>query len=428
LNPRRYLRRGIVYSAIVAVSLLSSVARANDGPTQTVIYSFDGFQPGANPMAGLIADQTGALYGTAANGGNYLACEQGGACGVVFQLTPPAQQGGAWSETVLYEFQNQDPSPPTSNLVFDQAGNLYGTTDGLDDAEGNPVLFQLTQSNGTWTLNSVYGSGTRGQIATPIVDKRGNLYTTVEESFHCCGLVLELSPQPNGTWTQNTLYSFLNNGSDGAGPLGGVIADSSGNLYGTTAFSGSSPYCGTVFELSPQGSGNWKETILHVFTKTDGCNPTAGVVRDAKGNLYGTTEFGGLGPCTSGCGAVFELSPPAQKGGAWTETTLHLFTATDGFYPYAGLAIDSSGALYGTTIEGGNGPCEPTGAGCGTVFRLTPSSSPGGTWTHAYYSFQGPDGTAPYGSVLLDPHHAVLYGTTASGGFYGLGTVFQIVP
>jgi uncharacterized repeat protein (TIGR03803 family) len=423
MHFRKYRKNYVSYWIAALIVLFPFVAEANDESTERVIYSFDGFQPGGNPMAGVIADASGALYGTTVNGGNF-ACAQGGPCGVVFKLSPPTQQGDPWTETVPYDFQNQDPSPPTSNLVFDQTGNLYGTTDGLDESDGDPVLFQLTPSGGTWNLNSVYGSGMIGQIATPILDKQSNLYTTVAESFNCCGFVLELSPQTDGSWTQNILYSF--DGADGIDPLGGVIADTSGNLFGTTASVGGAPHCGAVFELSHH-NGTWRETILHVFSKTDGCYPTAGVIRDANGNLYGTTEFGGLGPCTSGCGTVFELSPPVRDGAEWTETTLHKFTAADGFYPYAGLAIDSTGAVYGTTIRGGSGPCEPTGAGCGTVYRLTPPSQPDGAWMHTYYSFQGPDGSFPYGNVLLDERHGTLYGTTSSGGAYGFGTVFQMV-
>jgi uncharacterized repeat protein (TIGR03803 family) len=426
MRPKPSLPAMIARFALLAV-LLVSMASASDGPTQSIIYNFTGLADGANPMAGLIFGPGGVLYGTTANGANVLVCFEEGACGVAFTLTPPAQSGGTWSENVLYQFQGEDPYPPTSNLVFDQLGNLYGSTDALDDAAQPPVLFQLSQSDGTWNLNSVYGSSSTGQIAAPILDTHRDLYTTVESSDACCGFVLQLSPQLNGSWTQNVLYKFLD-GNDGRNPLGGVIGDNARNLYGTTSLGGGPTHCGTVFELSPQPNGKWAESVLHAFTITDGCYPTAGLIFDKQGNLYGTTEFGGQGPCSDDCGVVFELSPPAQKGGAWTETVLHSFAANDGFYPYAGLAIDAYGVLYGTTLRGGSGPCEPTGGGCGTVFSLTPPSQPGGVWTHAFYSFQGPDGIAPYGNVLLDQTHRVLYGTTVSGGEYGYGTVFQIAP
>lgn len=417
--------KAIVMCCAMVFPAFSPRASAQDGSRETVLYSFMGLQDGATPFAGLTADPSGALYGTGATGG-FGGCQEGGACGVVFKLSPPAQKGGAWTESVLYNFQDDDPSPPTSNLTFDPAGNLYGTTGGIEDASLIPSMFQLSQSNGSWNLNVVYENDLGGQIATPMLDRNGNLYTTVAGSFHnCCGFVLELSPQPGGTWSASILYKFRG-GSDGANPLGGVIADRAGNLYGTTA-GGGSAHCGTVFELSPQGLGSWAETVLYSFTSVHGCVPVSGLTFDQGGKLYGTTEFGGNGPCSNDCGVVFELSPPAQKDGSWTQTVIHTFNASDGFYPFASLAMDSAGALYGTTIRGGNGPCEPTGAGCGTVFHLSPPLQRGGTWIHSFYSFQGPDGSAPYGNVLLDERHGVLYGTTSAGGSYGLGTIFKVV-
>jgi uncharacterized repeat protein (TIGR03803 family) len=402
---------------IAAAWLLTGTAMAA-GPKHTILYSFTGLSDGGSPIAGLILDSTGALYGTGESGGNYNSCDEGGACGVVFKLAPPLQNGGAWTESVLYDFQYQDPYPPNSNLGFDQAGNLYGATAG-----GSTAVYQLTELDGSWSLNPIYRAGD-GTIATPILDQKSNLYTTVEfDSTNPNGLVLELSPQLNGSWAQTTLYAFAG-GNDGSAPKGGVIADKAGNLYGTTVGGGGNSQCGTVFQLT-QVNGGWTETVLHSFTGSDGCYPYAGVIVDAKGNLYGTTSNGGAGVCNNKCGVVFELSPPEVKGGAWTESFLLLFNNTDGANPLAALAIDSTGALYGTTNLGGNGPCEPKGAGCGTVFRLTPPSKPGGAWSQIFYSFQGPDGAKPYGNVLLDQSKGVLYGTTLEGGANGYGTVFQ---
>jgi uncharacterized repeat protein (TIGR03803 family) len=393
------------------------------GPQFNTLYNFTGVADGGDPFSGLTFDSTGALYGTGEAGGNYDACDEGGACGVVFKLTP-SSNGGNWTESAIYEFQYQDPFPPSSNLVFGPNSTLYGATAGASTA-----LYQLSEVNGVWNLNPIYQSGAYGAVGTPILDKQGNLYTTVEFTYDAAptfndGMVLEFAPQPDGSWTQTTLYAFTG-GNDGSGPAAGVIADSAGNLYGTTLSGGSNSQCGTVFELSPQGNGVWTETVLYAFTGSDGCNPYAGVILDRKGNLYGTTYIGGVGPCNNQCGAVFELSPPTVQGGAWTESTLHQFTNTDGANPFAGLAIDSTGALYGTTVRGGNGQCEPLGAGCGTVFELAPPSQPGGAWKHVFFSFNGLDGASPYGNVLLDQSKRVLYGTTASGGVRGYGTVFQ---
>jgi uncharacterized repeat protein (TIGR03803 family) len=407
------------FVVLIPACLFAITAMAADGPKETVLYNFDFFAGNTSqgyPMAGVILDKTGALYGTTILG-NYDSCFEGGACGTVFKLTPPSQNGGPWTETALYSFLYQDAYPPDTNLVFDTAGNLYG---GAGPNQGANI-FQLTESSGNWNLNPIYTAG----AGTPLFDKHGNLFVLGDATN---GSVVELVPQSDGTWNPVTLYAF-NGGTDGKYPEGGVVADAAGNLYGATLFGGSASNCGTVFELSPQTNGTWVETILYRFVggANDGCYPQASVILDRKGNLYGTTENGGPGPCTGGCGAVFELSPPTEKGGAWTETVLHQFSNNDGANPYAGLAIDSTGALYGTTSAGGNGSCEPLGAGCGTVFRLTPPAKTGGTWTHVFYSFQGSDGQDPQGNVTLDESKGLLYGTTRDGGAYGYGTVFQVV-
>jgi uncharacterized repeat protein (TIGR03803 family) len=181
-----------------------------------------------------------------------------------------------------------------------------------------------------------------------------------------------------------------------------------------------------VFELSPS-NGAWTEKILYSFTGSNGCSPYAGLILDKKGNLYGTTYTGGgFGPCTNQCGTVFELTP--NENGTWSESVLHSFDNTDGANPYAALAIDPTGALYGTTERGGSGTCEPAGAGCGTVFRLAPPSKSGGNWKLTSYGFQSANGMIPLGSVLVDESKKALYGTTSGGTVYGHGTVFQITP
>jgi uncharacterized repeat protein (TIGR03803 family) len=395
--------------------------------TYSVLYNFTGYADGADPVAGLIFGKDGVLYGTGTYGGNFESCDEGGACGVVFSLTPPAQAGGNWTENAFYQFQSGDLYPPVSNVVFDKEGNLYGSAGG--DGGLTIGLYQLTESDGVWNQNFIYYSDEYenfGTVATPILDPHNNLYTTVEFNPYRAsnGAVVEVSPQSGGTWTSNTVYQFQG-GSDGANPIGGVVAYGN-NLYGTTGSGGSSSECGTVFELSPHSGGTWKESVLYAFTGTDGCYPYAGVVFDKNGNLYGTTYNGGTGTCSSGCGLVFELSPPAEKGGVWTETVLHQFTNTDGANPAAALAISSTGVLYGTTAFGGNGPCEPTGKGCGTVFWLAPPAKSGGAWIHGYHSFQGTDGDEPLGNVVLDESKSVIYGTTLGGGANGYGVIFQV--
>jgi uncharacterized repeat protein (TIGR03803 family) len=388
------------------------------GSNLTTLHSFTSFADGGYPMTGLTIDSRGALYGGTEIGGNYEACDEGGACGVIFKLTPPSQAGGVWTESELYDFQFQDPYPLGGTLVFAGAKNLYG---GAGPGGNGSAIVQLTETNGSWSLNPIYSPAS----GTPLFGKKNNMFVLGGGTY---GSVVELTRSSNETWTATTLYTFLA-GNDGNNPQVGVVADYAGNLYGTTLFGGGGTNCGTVYELSPQANGGWTEKILHSFTGgADGCFLTGdGVILDNQGNLFGATITGGNGPCDGGCGVVYELSPPAGPGGAWKETILHTFVNTDGANPQANLTLSSTGVLYGTTELGGGGPCEPTGAGCGTVFRLIPPSAPGGTWAESSFGLNGADGSRPLASVLLNESTGTLYGTTRLGGVYGYGTVFQLV-
>src|SRR5580698_701733 len=207
---------------------------------------------------------------------------------------------------------------------------------------------------------------------------------------------------------ENVLHSFQYNGKDAAYPRAGVIFDKAGSLYGTTSLGGDKNY-GRVFELSPKAGGGWTETMLHLFNHngTDGTTPLGGVIVDSAGNLYGTTVYGGTGICFSdGCGTVFELSPTAD--GRWNEKILYDFinNGTDGLNPYFGLTFDSAGNLYGTTYSGGAN-------GEGTVFELTPAAD--GTWTETVlHSFGSGIDTGFPESLISD--HGNIFGTTADGG------------
>jgi uncharacterized repeat protein (TIGR03803 family) len=255
-------------------------------------------------------------------------------------------------------------------LVIDASGNLYGETQyGGSNGIFAGTVYQLTNNGtGVWTKTIIHNFGGKNDGGVPegglIMDAAGNLYGTTQEGGTTgWGVVFELSPSSGGSWTENLLYSFLG-GSDGADPLGGVIFDSAGNLYGTTEEGGSAKL-GTVFKLTPSASG-WTKSVLHNFTGgSDGAGtwPTMpGLAIDAAGNLYGTTPVGG--DLTCNCGIVFELSP--GSGGQWTETVLHNFTS----FPGDGtgglpLIVDASGVLYGTSSIGGS-------ANDGAIFVVTP--------------------------------------------------------
>jgi uncharacterized repeat protein (TIGR03803 family) len=267
-----------------------------------------------------------------------------------------------------------------------------------------------------------------------IFDDAGNLYGTTPSSIGEYGSVFELTPSGNGTWTENILHTFTKY--DGREPLAGVIRDTAGNLYGTTLEGGTYGNGnfdgGTVFELEPAQGGGWTEKVLHSFgSGTDGFNPWGGLVMDSAGNLYGTTVDGG----SQGHGVVFELSPGA--GGNWTEKILHSFVnnGADGVYPYATLILDSAGNLYGTTGYGGAYACgnDAELPGCGTVFEMH-HTAVGGFAEKVLHSFSNnhEDGIQPRSPVVLDGA-GNLYGTTTGGGSvttchgYGCGTVFELV-
>jgi hypothetical protein len=278
-----------------------------------------------------------------------------------------------------------------------------------------------------------------------IIDSAGNLYgTTAVGGEHRVGTVFELIQTSQGTWTEKVLHSFVGNTTDGATPLGNLAMDKAGNLYGTTVQGGTGTSCGyfwggcgVVFELKPSASGEWSEQILHNFDYgdgSDGYNPYAGVVLDAAGNLYGTTFFGGNGPCVYfftygvGCGTAFELSP--SEDGTWTENVVLNLQGTDGAFPTAGLAIDTTSDLYGAAVYGGTTTsCYGYNEiGCGTVFALTPG--PDGTWqeTVLHQFGTGTDGSLPFGTLAVDAS-GNLFGTTLrGGGENGSGIAFELSP
>jgi uncharacterized repeat protein (TIGR03803 family) len=418
----------------LAFAALPSVAPLFGADKESVLHNFGKGHDGNAPEGGLIFDAAGNLYGTTLQGGAF-DCAYDTGCGTVFELTP--QGDGTWQESILhyFDFSYKDGFNPNAALIFDSQGNLYGTTTGenSDNSEGGSVFELSPQKGGRWKFKLLYAFGSDGGEpwgGSLIFDPAGNLYGTTSVGGDAGnGTVFELTPRSNGQWKEKVLHSFK--GTDGEFPNGGLVFDTAGNLYGTTCCGGDFPPtcggygCGTVFELTPEANGSWKEHVLHRFNGTDGFGPGGSVTIDAGGNLYGTTEGGG----NHDYGIVFELSP--GRNGKWKETILHRFNGSDGSSPSSNLIFDAAGNLYGTTLFGGLNICTPHG--CGTAFELMPST--GGKWTEkVLVKFQGMKGQFPSAPLIFD-NAGNLYGETDEGGplsgtacFEGCGVVFQIIP
>jgi uncharacterized repeat protein (TIGR03803 family) len=370
----RDLRGGLIFDATGSVygnayfggssqlGLAYELSPAGNKVNETVLHNFAGNGDGANPIGDLAFDNAGNLYGVTQFGGAF-------GLGTVFELSPPSVQGGEWTEAVLYSFQGipSDGAQPVTGLVLDGVGNLYGTT-----SQGG--------------VNNGYCDGNGG-----------------------CGTVFELSPQaaPGGNWTETVIY-FFQGFNDGFDPLGAMIFDQAGNLYGTTFSGGGVGDGGTVFELSPpsQSGGNWTETLIYTDASRDDAGGfEAGVTLGPNGALFGASPFGGL----YGQGTVFRLKPPSIQGGAWAYSTLHNCTDSDG-EPRAGVTI-ANAILYGSTHGSAN---------TGFVFQISST----GIYT-SLYDF-GADVSTVSRPVF---HNGYLYGTTEYGGYRGEnGTAFQLRP
>lgn len=392
--------------------VLGSVAHAGERP----IHVFAG-TGGKAPTAGLIVDSQGNLYGTTSEGGTFNV-------GTVYELSPTQEGGWTYKGLHIFKGGDTDGAMPAASLIFDDSGNLYGTT-ARGGAHDLGTVFELTPNgDGTWSESILYffsadGGGIQPE-ASLVFDDLGNIYgTTFSGGSYGRGTAFELLSTTEGTWNEVDIHDFSGSDfGDGANPEGDLIFDTAGNLYGTSSAGGGAGCsqdagCGTIFELSPSGSG-WGEKLLYIFQGgNDGAVPLAGLTIDSIGNLYGTTGSGGS---TKDCGTVFELSLSSDQ---WKETLLHRFlTKNDGKEPLSSLTFDQSGNLYGTTYGGGN-------YGEGTVFQLIKTS--GGNWNEAHYSFgRAGDGQLPKGSVVFDSM-GNLYGTTSEGGS-GNGIVFEFHP
>jgi len=368
----------------------SSQGQTAKGAKETTLYAFTGGSDGGSPSAGLIEDAKGNFYGTTFAGGTSNL-------GTVFKISK------AGKETVLYSFTGApDGEHPTSNLLLDKAGNLYGANyEG--GASGFGAIFKLDNA-GKESLLYSFGSGTDGEYPGSglIEDAAGNLYgTTGYGGKSGNGTVFKISKSGKET----ILHSFT--GKDGQYPFSTLLRDSAGNSYGTTSMGGSSGN-GTVFKMTNKG----KVTVLHNFAGgKDGANPYAGLVRDAKGNFYGTTYGGGAGCDGYACGTVFKLTAKNK------ETVLHAFALQDGHYPDFGtLVLDAAGNLWGTTYAGGS-------ADMGIVFKVSTS----GKETIVYNFTGGADEGFPVAGLIEDKA-GNLYGTTEGNPPNTYGTVFKLKP
>ncbi len=415
---RNRLPQALVFVGCLLVAFTTLATQSAQAQTYTVLHYFADGQDGGFPFAGLSIDAAGNLYGTTTEGGNNTACqggcgtvfkmsqrssgwtfsplflfnqsggaypagrlifgrdgrlygttERGGSgcsstgCGVVFAMQPPATFCHSvtcyWSEDVLYQFAGgtNDGSEPTGDGVFDQAGNFYGTT--FDSgASGVGTVYELSPSGGGWTESVLHnfsgldGANPYGGLA---IDPSGNLYGPTKLGGTCqnCGLVYELTHSGAG-WTETVLQNF--DGVDGIQPLGGLILDASGNIYGTTDSGGiGAGSGGEIFELTQSG-GSWTLDLLYGYPAGRG-GPWCDLVMDSSGNIYGTTSQGGI----FDAGTIFKLT---NSNGNWIQTTLYNFNGNQGSSPHGSLALDANGNLYGTAYGGG--------MGTGVVWELTP--------------------------------------------------------
>ena len=327
----------------------------------TVLYSFTGGKDGGEPYKGVTLGPDGNLYGTAVAGGAG-SCD--GGCGVVFKLT---NADGAWTQSVIHTFTGgDDGSGPGSPVAFDARGNIYGTTPtGGEDGMG--VVYQLRPKvAGGWVLQVIHAfsggaDGAGGSAGKLLIDAEGDLFgVCTAGGANGFGTAYEISPR-QGQWEFATLYAFQDQ-PDGALPYGGLVADKTGNLYGTTYYAGANDQ-GTVYRLS-RSNGTWTETVLYSFKGgTDGAAPISSLVADASGNFYGTTSAGGSG---CGCGVIFKMTRTAS--GKWVEGVVYRFPGAPApGTAYNGLVRDAAGDFFGATVNGGGG-------NNGALYEFTPTT------------------------------------------------------
>ncbi|HTW57378.1 MAG TPA: Ig-like domain-containing protein [Terriglobales bacterium] len=394
--------RGAAILAALSGGLMA--ARPAQAQTEAALYNFAGTPDGENAYGG-ITFNGGNIFGTTYDGGLY-------GYGSVFELTPNGS--GGWNESVLYSFCAVAPAcsdgqnPTFGSVVFDANGNLYGTAY-AGGSDGNGVVFELSppaSGSTTWTYHSVYSFTGEPDAANPvnglIIDGSGDLFGTAYNGGAANnGAVFEVSPNGSGGWTE-TVPASIN------ALYGGLVMNSTGVIFGTTST--------TVFELGKNSGGTWVELPIFTFTASEaaaeGEEPNGTLWLDSKGNLYGTTVEGGK----NNDGVVYKLT--LQTNGSYKYKVLYTFGAA-GTMPYAGVVGDANGNLYGTTTKGGKD-------GAGTVYTLAYNATSGAYAERTSQNFIGENGAVPYAGVIYNGGY--LYGTTYLGGSDGDGLVYQVNP
>jgi uncharacterized repeat protein (TIGR03803 family) len=452
-----------ISNAFAVASVTVGLAASSFGAgSETVLHTFTNGSDGSLPFGGLTIDAKGNLYGTTDLGGSPEFGD-----GTVFQLTPKTSGGFSFQTIHAFSQAKGDGGNPAGSVVLDAAGNIYGTTSN-GQIGGCGIVYELSLTkSGTWkeTILHKFRGNTDGCNSSGFVifDEAGNLFGATASgggglnNTFCnngCGTVFELTKLANGKFTEKVIHRFTGENADGRNPLGGLVFDKSGKLWGTTQVGGHSEsgacggvqrLCGTVFELTPNTNGTWTESTLFSFTgSTTGTNPVTNLVIDQEGNLYGTTVNGG--PSLEGL--VFKLTP--EGNGKVTESIVHEFGSgaccTDGIHPFNGLTIDAAGNLYGAVQGGGGTTNACTGGfvdvGCGVVYKLTPNASKTRWEETILYAFLGSsDGANPLDDRVAVDANGNVFGSAASGGDFdfnkthcvgnlpgGCGVVFEVKP
>lgn len=439
-----------LFLAAVLLGLIAFTPHASASRFQ-VLHAFKGGADGKFPEAGLVRDdQSGSLYGTTfgqlqENLGKHCS-KSCGSNGSVFVISPAAAKAPSFTYSSLYQFKGGDDGAFPAGEMAVEGSALFGTTEygggtlcgGLgcgtafqaaEDGSARQTLFDFCKlpdcGDGAFPRGGLISDGLNF-YGTTLLGGSGNGFLC-GSNLGGCGIVYSFA---SGDTQPTILYSFCTeaNCTDGAVPIGRLISDSTGNLYGVTQFGGAYS-AGTVYELTKNGNGEWSEHVLYSFCPDinagcpDGSVSEAGLVMDsASGSFYGTATFGGSGGnCPAGypgCGVVFQLKPDGQGG--FVETVLHSFCSetncTDGALPQSPLEMDANGILYGTTLRGGGGSCVKETPGCGVLFSLMPKN---GGWTekklHPFGLIDQTDGAEPEGALLLDGGY--IYGVTRIKGF-----------